>query len=147
MLNHSIRDLFVRDLRSAAEEIDSYPSDESLWEVREGINNSGGNLGLHLAGNINHFFGSVLGSSDYERNRDLEFSSKGASREAVSDALRNAAGVVQDVLDSMSDEDLRNDFPEQFGGKTVSNAWMIAHLLTHLNYHLGQINYHRRLVG
>lgn len=147
MLNHAIRDLFVRDLNKAAEEIESYPSDESLWEVSGDIANSAGNLGLHLAGNINHFFGSVLGRTDYVRERDLEFSSKGASRKEVALALRQAAKVVHDVLDAMNDDDLQNDYPEQFAGATVSNAWMIAHLLTHLNYHLGQINYHRRLAG
>ncbi|HUF04573.1 MAG TPA: DinB family protein [Aridibacter sp.] len=146
MLNHEIKDLFVRDLNRAAEEIEQYPSNESLWEVRGEITNSAGNLGLHLAGNINHFFGAVLGNSGYVRERDLEFSSKGASRAEVADALRNAAEVAGRVLSSISEEDLANDYPEPFAGKTVSNAWLIAHLLTHLNYHLGQINYHRRLM-
>lgn len=139
--------LFVRDLNRAADEISAYGSDESLWEVREGIANSGGNLGLHLAGNINHFFGAVLGKTGYVRERDLEFSSKGASRDDVSDALRKAALVVETVLSSMDEGDLDRDYPEPFAGETVTNAWMVAHLLTHLNYHLGQINYHRRLVG
>lgn len=147
MLNHAIRDLFVRDLNKAADEIESYPSDKALWTVSGDIANSAGNLGLHLAGNINHFFGAVLGNSGYVRERDLEFSSKGASRAEVAEALRKAAGVARKVIDELSEEDLASDFPEQFAGKTVSNAWMIAHLLTHLNYHLGQINYHRRLVG
>lgn len=147
MVTKAIIELFVRDLNKAAEEIESYPSDESLWAVSGDIANSAGNLGLHLAGNINHFFGAVLGNSGYVRERDLEFSSKGASRAEVADALRKAADVAGSVLSSLSEDDLASDFPEQFAGKTVSNAWMIAHLLTHLNYHLGQINYHRRLVG
>lgn len=147
MVTKAIIELFVRDLNKAAEEIESYPSDESLWAVSGDIANSAGNLGLHLAGNINHFFGAVLGNSGYVRERDLEFSSKGASRAELADALRKAADVAGSVLSSLSEDDLASDFPEQFAGKTVSNAWMIAHLLTHLNYHLGQINYHRRLVG
>lgn len=142
----ALSSLFVRDLNKAADEIEKYGSDEALWKVAGDITNSGGNLGLHLAGNINHFFGSVLGGSGYVRDRDLEFSSKEASRAELAEALRQASSAVRTVLDSITSEDLSEDFPEPFAGRTVTKAWMIAHLLTHLNYHLGQINYHRRLL-
>jgi len=147
MLIETISQLFERDLLKAAEEIEKYPTEGGLWELREGIGNSGGNLGLHLAGNINHFFGAVLGHTGYVRQRDAEFTSKGITKAEIAAALKEAAKVAVAALATMTDEDLPNDYPEQFQGQTVSNSQMIFHLLTHLNYHLGQINYHRRLLA
>jgi len=147
MITNTLAELFERDLLKAAAEIEEYVTEEDLWAVREGIGNSGGNLGLHLTGNIKHFFGAVLGGTGYVRDRDAEFSSGGISADDVAGGLREAAEVASRVLRAMMPEDLDEDYPEQFAGRTVSNGWMVTHLLTHLNYHLGQINYHRRLIG
>jgi len=142
-----LRSLFVRDLNKAADEIEMYESDEALWALQEGIGNSGGNLGLHLAGNIRHFIGANLGGTGYVRDRDLEFSDKNLSREDVASALRTAARETDEALGSLSDEDLASDYPQEHLGEIRSTAWVLTHLLTHFNYHLGQLNYHRRLVG
>ena len=45
-------------------------------KLESDISNSGGNLALHLIGNINHFFGANLGGTGFVRKRDLEFSNK-----------------------------------------------------------------------
>lgn len=147
MITDTLAELFERDLLKAAAEIEKYVTEEDLWAVREGIGNSGGNLGLHLTGNIKHFFGAVLGGTGYVRDRDAEFSSGRISVDQVAGGLREAAEVATKVLRAMAPEDLAEDYPEQFAGRTVSKGWMVTHLLTHLNYHLGQINYHRRLTG
>jgi hypothetical protein len=143
----TLRTFYVRDLNKAAEEVEKYDSDDALWRLADGIGNSGGNLGLHLAGNINHFIGAVLGNTGYIRDRDLEFSDKGISREELAAKLRGAAEVADEVFASMSDDDLATDYPEEFLGEIRSTDWILAQMLSHLNYHLGQINYHRRLVG
>ncbi len=139
--------LFARDLGKAAEEVEKYVSDEALWTLADGIGNSGGNLALHLAGNINHFIGAVLGGSGYVRDRDKEFADKDISRAEVAGGLRAAALAAAESFGSMTDEDLEADYPQEFLGEVRTNAWVLAHLLTHLNYHLGQINYHRRLLA
>ena len=147
MLIETMIRLYERDLAKAAEEIEKYPTEEGLWVLHDGIGNSGGNLGLHLTGNINHFFGAVLGGTGYVRHRDDEFAAKGTPKAEIAAGLREAAEVVKAALSKLTDEDLANDYPEKFQGATVTNSQMTLHLLTHLNYHLGQINYHRRVLA
>lgn len=146
MITKTIIEILVRDLDRAADEIGKYSSDEALWRELPGIANTGGTLALHLAGNINHFFGAVLGGSGYVRTRDLEFSRRDGTREELASALRKAAAVASEALSGVSDADLDADYPEEFAGKTMKTGWMIIQMLTHLNYHFGQINYHRRIV-
>jgi uncharacterized damage-inducible protein DinB len=42
--------------------------------------------------------------------------------------------------------DLEKEFPQQVFDKSINTEMMLMHLTTHLTYHLGQINYHRRLL-
>jgi uncharacterized damage-inducible protein DinB len=102
---------------------------------------------LHLIGNLNHFIGAGLGKTSYIRNRDAEFSGKNISREELTENIKNTTEVVKSALQTLTPEDLEKDFPLQMQGKTVKTGFMMLHLLTHLSYHLGQINYHRRLVA
>lgn len=144
MLNETLINIYERDLNKVIEEIKQYQSEEDLWKIGDGITNSGGNLALHLIGNINHFFGTNLGNTGFKRERDLEFSNKNVSREEIISNLKESVEVLKETMKNLSDEDFHNDYPEELFGETHKTIAIILHLLTHLNYHLGQINYHRR---
>jgi hypothetical protein len=147
MLTAAFVDLFERDLLRLRDEIAAYPDDDLLWVVRPGIANSGGNLALHLVGNLAHFVGAVLGHTGYERQRDLEFSTRGMSRAALIGHIEHTAEVVTRTLNLLGPDDWQQNYPLQKNGQTLTMTQMIAHLYGHLSYHLGQINYHRRLLS
>lgn len=146
MLKDSLVEIFERDLNKLKNEINSYENDESLWKLSGGISNSGGNLCLHLLGNLNHFIGAVLGENGFVRNRDSEFSSKNISREDIIKKIESTIEVVKNSLNKLSNEDFDKNFPVEKHDKVVKMDFMLLHLLTHFSYHLGQINYHRRLL-
>jgi len=139
--------LFERDINKLNEEISLYKNETDLWEIKEGISNPGGNLTLHLIGNLNHFIGGTLGHTGYVRDREKEFSLKDVPREKLADEIKNASAVVAKTLASLSEDDLEKDFPAPFNNEVSATGFILIFLLAHLNYHLGQINYHRRLVG
>ena len=139
--------IYERDLQKLTKEINLYQNEEDLWKTTADITNSGGNLCLHLIGNLKHFFGVNLGGTDFIRTRDAEFSSKNVSRSEILTEIENAAGIVATTLQNLTDEDLEKDYPEPHHGEIVKTKWMLIHLLTHFDYHLGQINYHRRFIS
>ena len=138
--------LYEQGLQKLRSEIESYPSEAELWKTGGEIPNSAGNLALHLIGNVNHFFGATLGETGYVRDRDLEFSSGEVSKERVIEEIDKAIPVVKQVLGSLSNEDLKKTYPVQFQNEDVTTEYVIGYLLGHFNYHLGQIDYHRRLL-
>ncbi|SDK11093.1 Protein of unknown function [Pedobacter sp. ok626] len=147
MLKESLKSLFTRDLNKLKSEIESYQKEEQLWLVDKNIANSAGNLCLHLVGNLNTFVGAELGKTGYVRNRELEFSLKDVPRAELVAKVEDTIKVVNTTLDGLSEEELVNDYPLVkivVGGSSV--GFMLVHLSTHLAYHLGQINYHRRLL-
>lgn len=137
--------LFKRDLLKLKQEIESYIDQNKLWYVASGISNSAGNLCLHLIGNLNHFIGAALGNTGFVRNRELEFSQKNISADELVKKINDTIGVVEYTLNKLSDDMLSEDFPLLYNNEKVSTMLMLTHLLTHLGYHLGQINYLRRL--
>lgn len=145
-LPHLVAGVLTRDLRALRREIESYPNDADLWRVAPGVTNSGGNLALHLAGNLQHFVGKVLGHTGYVRHRDAEFKSRDLPRTQVLADIDRALAAVETGLARLADADLSADFPEPLAGRRVSTADALLHLMTHCAYHLGQVDYHRRLV-
>ena len=140
--------LFQKDLDKLKEEITLYPKDEQLWQVREGINNSGGNLCLHLTGSLQHFIGAVLGDSGNVRNRDAEFRLKNVPRSKLLEDIDITRNVVTDTLEQLSKNDLQKDYLLPVLNEEKTNtSYFLLHLLNHLNYHVGQINYHRRIIA
>ncbi len=138
---------FERELNHLTEEINLYKNDAQLWLVKEGISNSGGNLALHLIGNLNHFIGAVLGHTGYVRERDKEFSLKNIPRSQMVEEISKISAVIKSTLSALPEDDLQKDFPVQINNKTSSTGFILMYLLAHFNYHLGQINYHRRLTS
>lgn len=137
---------FERDLDKLIEEINLFNNENDIWKIKDGINNSAGNLTLHLLGNLNHFIGKNLANTDFIRRRDAEFTVKNIPREELISDINSLKELVKITLPHLSEEDLKKDFPLQIRDQTFSTENMLIYLLAHLNYHLGQINYLRRLL-
>jgi hypothetical protein len=145
MLNESLSKLFEVNLNKLAHEISLYRDEDNLWVTRDHISNSSGNLCLHLMGNLNHFIGHALGHTGYVRHRDDEFNLSNIPRQDLLLNIDNCKLVVLNTLKNLTQADLEHDFPLEKHGEIVSTEYMLLHLLGHLTYHIGQINYHRRL--
>ncbi len=143
----SLSKLYDRDLLKLKSEVEAYKNEVDLWLVKAEINNSAGNLCLHLIGNLNHYIGHQLGGTDYQRNRPLEFSEKNVPRAVLIEKIEATRAMLQLILANLSSETLSQNHTEEFYGGKDSNEFFLIHLLSHLNYHLGQINYHRRLIN
>jgi hypothetical protein len=146
MIVKTLKLLFNRDLEKLKTEIESYQDEKNLWRTDDNIKNSGGNLCLHLIGNLNTYIGVALAKTDYVRQRDLEFSLKDIPKAILIQKIEATMLVVEHGLDSLTPEQMSDDFPMVIWEKPSETEYTVIHLLTHLNYHLGQINYHRRLL-
>lgn len=146
MIKEALIEIFERDLLKLKEEISLYKEENKLWITEKNISNSAGNLILHLIGNLNHFIGATLGKTGYIRERDKEFSVKNISRIDLLESIDGTISIVKATLEDLTLEDFEKDFPLEKHGKIVKIDFMLLHLLSHFEYHLGQINYHRRLI-
>ena len=146
MLIPILQSLFERDLLRLKTEIELYRDESKLWHIEKGIANSAGNLCLHLIGNLNAFIGAQLGNTGYVRNRELEFSLKDIPRKELLEKIEATIEVVNQSLEKVTDEQLQAEYPIMVFKDKLSTAMFLTHLATHLTYHLGQINYHRRLL-
>ncbi|WP_202701951.1 DinB family protein [Flavobacterium sp. UGB4466] len=146
MLIDTLKILFNRDLNKLKVEIESYQNEALIWAIAPDISNSAGNLCLHLMGNINTYIGAELGKTDYVRDRPLEFSLKDIPRSELISKIERTILMVNNTLDSLTEADLELIYPQIVFEKEMTTGFFLVHLSTHLAYHLGQINYHRRLV-
>ena len=142
----SLRLFFTRDLTKLLAEIEAYTTENALWRVEGNILNSGGNLTMHLVGNLNTYIGARLGGTGYVRDRPFEFAGKGIPRAVLATQVQEVMQTVDRTLAALTPEDLEKEYPEEVGDGRVSTRHFLGHLAMHLNYHLGQINYHRRLL-
>ena len=139
--------LFGRDLKRLVQEIQAFPSDDTLWQTAPGVTNSAGNLALHLEGNLREYVGRQLGGIAYQRQRDLEFSTKDVAATELAARLSSVQEMVPRVIAGLSPAQLQATFPEKISGQTVASTWQfLLHLYGHLSYHLGQIDYLRRIL-
>jgi len=135
-----------RDLNRLKNEIEAYQKEENIWKVDQDISNCGGNLALHLIGNLNTFIGAELGKTGYIRQRDLEFSLKNVPREELISQIEDTLRIVDQTLEKLSPEELEKEYPLLVLPEKTSTGFFLTYLTTHLAYHLGQVNYHRRLL-
>lgn len=138
--------LFERDLNKLITEVELYKNEENLWIVENNITNSAGNLTLHLIGNLNTFIGKEIGKTTYIRDRDLEFSQKNVPRIELIRKINETKIMIKNALNHLTNEDLLEDYPVLKFDETTTTEYLLVYLTLHLNYHLGQINYHRRLL-
>lgn len=138
--------LFKRDLDKLRTEIDTFKDEKKLWVISGDIKNSAGNLCLHLCGNLQHFIGAVLGNSGYVRNREAEFNTKNVPKIKLLEEIDQTTKIVNKTLSEFKKDKLYETYPINVFGYEMTTGFFMASLVAHLNYHLGQINYHRRLL-
>jgi hypothetical protein len=145
-MQQSLLQLFQRDIQKLYKEIELYQNESNLWKILDGTSNSGGNLALHLMGNLNTYFGKNLGNTGYVRNREAEFADKNVPKEILLKSIEEVNQVVSKVLSTLTDEQMKEIYPENVLGNEMTTEYFLIHLHGHLTYHSGQINYHRRFV-
>lgn len=143
---NAIRTVMLRELRGLDREIAAYPDDATVWQTPPGISNSAGNLALHMAGNLRHFIGHVLGGTAFVRDRNAEFGAKDLSRDELRAVVAEAIAELDDAFDRITDEQLESEFPMPILEHRFRASDFLMHLAVHLSYHLGQVDYHRRLL-
>ena len=146
MLTETLKLLFERDLKKLRDEIEAYKTEKNIWQVEKNIKNSAGNLCLHLIGNLNWYIGAQLGATGYIRHRELEFSSTNIPKDDLLLKIDKTRSVLDNTLDKITESQLELEYPILVFDKKTTTYYFLIHLSTHLAYHLGQINYHRRLI-
>jgi hypothetical protein len=138
--------LFRRDIARLVQEVQAFPDDASLWETRPGVTNSAGNLALHLEGNLRDFIGRQLGAVDYTRERELEFSSKGVGRAELAARLKEVEDLVHGIVAGLLSLQAEEVYPMNVLGVELTTRQFLMHLYGHLSFHLGQVDYMRRVI-
>jgi hypothetical protein len=133
---------FNHYLEQIENEVKSYTNESDLWFAKGDVKNSAGNLALHILGNLNHFIGKALAGTGYERNRDAEFENKNISRSEILDEIEHTKDLISKTLPHLNN--LTDEYPEGYWHDSGSIHLQLLKLLSHLAYHAGQINYHRR---
>ncbi len=146
MLKDNLITLFERDLNKLKDEILLFKDVKKLWATNKDIKNSSGNLCLHLCGNLRFLIGAVLGKIDYKRDRNAEFALKNVPRSELVKNVDKTIKAVKESLSKLNEKDFQKIFPMELIKKDATTEFILIHLVGHLNYHLGQINYHRRLI-
>jgi len=146
MLTAILKKLFLRDLAKLRTEIELYKNEHKIWYTEGEITNSAGNLCLHLIGNLNAYIGAVLGNTGFVRDRPSEFSLRDVPRAELLKMIDDTIAVIATTLDNLNEAILTQDYPVEITEGIVNTGYFLTHLSSHLMYHLGQINYHRRLL-
>ena len=134
------------NLTTLRNEVNAYKNEENLWKVEGEINNSAGNLVVHVLGSLRGFLGAVMGGTGYVRNRDAEFTVKGVSRDELLKEIDITWEEIKSTINQVSDEDLAKIYHIPGTEYKYPGAALLVGFLEHLVYHIGQINYHRRLL-
>lgn len=144
-MENYFEEIFVQELSKLKDEIAKFNNDADVWRVVSGITNPAGVLTKHLLGNLNHTIGATMGKNGYTRNRDYEFAVSAETREELISQLEKTIEVVKATLGSLTQAELSEQYPlEMFGQK--STAFYLTYFYGHFKYHLGQVNYLRRIL-
>lgn len=139
--------LFRRDLTRLGQQVRAFSEESLLWETLQGVENSAGNLTLHLEGNLREFVGRQLGAIAYTRVRPREFSDRDVPRDELVHRVDDLALRIPAVIEGLTAEALDGAYPENVLGVPMTTRQFLIHLYGHLNYHLGQIDYLRRILS
>jgi hypothetical protein len=142
----AIAAVISRELRALERELGKYRDEAEVWSLPPGIPNSGGTLALHAAGNLRHFIGGVLGGDSYVRDRDAEFALRGVPRSELVSQLRAAAVAVESTMGRLDPAVLGQPYPLPVANRRINTGEFMLHLTSHLAYHVGQVDFHRRIV-
>jgi hypothetical protein len=146
MLNNILANFYERDIRKLIEEINLFKSEEDIWRTAGSVKNSSGNLVLHIIGGMNYLIGAALAKTDYVRNREQEFIQKNIDRNELVAQLEALILTINQTLNALTTEQMEAEYPIFFDKPKTSVTYVLVQLLTHLNYHLGQVNYLRRIL-
>ena len=138
--------MLLRELRAVRRQVEGYPDDAAPWVEVPGMPNTGGNLALHVAGNLRWFIGKHLGGIDFVRDRDAEFSRRAGTRAELLAGIDAATDAVTRGLAQAPGDVLAGVYPEAFGERRIATEMFLGHLVAHLAFHMGQLDYHRRVV-
>jgi hypothetical protein len=145
MLNNILASFYERDLRKLIEEVNLFKNEENLWRTQGSVKNSSGNLVLHIIGGLNYLIGATLAQTGYVRDRDQEFIRKGVARKDLVAQLEELIAMINETVNVLTQEQMEGAFPIFFDKPGTSTGYVLVQLLLHLNYHLGQVNYLRRI--
>ena len=146
MSNDILAEFYERDLRKLIEEVNLFSNEEDLWKTHGSVKNSCGNLVLHIIGGLNYLIGTTLAHTGYVRDRDQEFIKKGIDRNELVAQLEALIPMISKTVKALTPEDLESEYPIFFDKPNTSISYVLTQLLLHLNYHLGQVNYLRRVL-
>jgi uncharacterized damage-inducible protein DinB len=144
MVSNELAALFARDIERLIQELQAFPDTAAVWRTAPGVSNAAGTLALHLEGNLREYVGRQLGGIDYTRDRPLEFSARGVEQAALVARLEAVKAAIPAAIARLTAAQLDAESGEKITGKTTTNRQFLIHLLGHLNYHLGQVDYLRR---
>lgn len=146
MLNSVLANFYERDIRKLIEEISLFKNEENLWKTEGSVKNSAGNLALHVIGGLNYLIGTTLAQTGYVRNREQEFVRKNVPRKELVVGLDALIPMINQTLSSLDQKKMDSEFPIFFDQPKTTISYVLVQLLAHLNYHLGQVNYLRRVL-
>ena len=138
--------IYDRDITRLKYEIQAFRHEENLWRIAGQVKNTVGNLSLHLVGNLKTYIGKNLGNYDYARDREAEFYLKNVPQEQLLRQIEETQQVVVATLQKLNNNQLADTYPEETLGYKMTPGFFLIHLAAHLSYHLGQINYLRRIL-
>lgn len=148
-LRNTVRDdmaAYVRHLAGRVERITRSIPPEKLWVRPFPFGNSVGNLVLHLTGNLNHYVGTQIAGSGYQRDRDREFTDPGGyPLDEILRAFQAAAAMVTATILSLDAEDFCRPQPDETPLKTTFG--LLLKVIAHLNNHIGQMSYLQSALG
>jgi hypothetical protein len=146
MINNILSEFYERDIRKLIDEINMFRVEENVWKVQGSVKNSCGNLLLHIIGGLNFLIGTRLGNTGYVRDREQEFTARGVSRAELVSQLEALIPMIGRTLNGLTKAEMEAEYPAFFDKPGATNSYVLIQLLAHLNYHLGQVNYLRRIL-
>ena len=146
MFIEHIHHIMIRELRGMKNELLAYQDERDIWRSVPGLPNTAGTIALHVAGNLQHFVGAQLGTSGYFRDRDAEFGRREVSVAEIVDELDKTIAALDATFARLEEKAMDRPFPQEIAGVRPTVGEFLVHLVAHLAYHLGQIDYHRRCI-
>jgi len=145
-LSSVLATFYERDISKLIEEVSLFKNEEDLWRIQGSVKNPAGNLALHIIGGLNHLIGATLARTGYVRNRDQEFTRKGVERKVLVAQLEELIPMINKTINALTPEQMEAEYPIFFDKPKTSVSYVLVQLFAHLNYHLGQVNYLRRML-